>query len=92
MKIIFAILILCFCGLNSTAQRSTLPQPYSITISASSEVKAGVPANIRVRIVNSSDQDLDLSGSVSDLTGLDPTVPVAQRPRDDSPALQRRVK
>jgi hypothetical protein len=60
-------------GIPAFAQATQKPFSISIT-AANSTVKAGSDVWVTVRLVNTSNHDLDESGSISNMTGIDPNL------------------
>ena len=57
------------------AAQNAVEQPFTLTISAPTQsVKAGSDVWVVVKIANHSTETLDESGSISDMTGLDPNL------------------
>ena len=68
-------------------------QPFAIAISTERrEVKAGAHVVLKVRLTNNSGQDVDMSGNVSDLTGLDPNYVFDVRDSKGNPVPKRTYK
>lgn len=64
---LLAITVVPLASRNAAAQ-----QPFTIAISTSTPtVNAGAPVSIMVELTNTSDHDLDTSGSIMDFSGLD---------------------
>jgi hypothetical protein len=71
MRVVFMVLLLASSALPAVTQDAA-SKPSTIVISTEKPtVKAGSAVWIKVQLTNNSSEDLDLSGSVSDLTGLD---------------------
>jgi hypothetical protein len=71
MKVVFMVVLLASSALPVLTQENAAT-PFTIVISPEKPtVKAGSDVWIKVQLTNNSSEDLDLSGSVSDLTGLD---------------------
>lgn len=67
--------LLLLLSLTRLAGQNAAEQPFTITISApTSIVKAGSDVWIDVTLANHSDEDLDESGSINGMTGLDPNL------------------
>jgi hypothetical protein len=82
-----SVLILLCAGTTTWCQTTTAHAPFSITISTeSAEVKAGSGVHLKIQMTNTSDHDVNCSGSPSN--GLDRAYRYDVRDEDGKPAAK----